>query len=224
MRILLVEDDRDLSSAITRALKFAKYDVECAYDGLTGLKMAFDYEIDLIIADVMMPRMDGFSMVKAIREKGSSVPILMLTAKGEVDDKVEGLDAGADDYMAKPFQIRELLARVRALLRRSGEISQSYRYGDFTLSFDTFELIGDNGERARLTNKEYRLMETLVRNSKSVLSTERLMERVWDYDSEAEINVVWAYLSALRKKLDEIHSDYTIVSMRGVGYQLGEKK
>ena len=150
--------------------------------------------------------------------------VLMLTAKAETDDKVEGLDSGADDYMSKPFQIRELLARVRALLRRSGEISQSYRYGDFTLSFDTFELIGDNGERVRLTNKEYRLMETLVRNAKSVLSTERLMERVWDYDSEAEINVVWAYLSALRKKLEEIHSKYTVISMRGVGYQLGEKK
>ena len=157
MRILLVEDDRDLSNAIVRALKIANYGVECAYDGLTGLQMAFDYEIDLIISDVMMPRMDGIEMVKAIRAKGSSVPILMLTAKGEVDDKVKGLDSGADDYMSKPFQLRELLARVRALTRRSGEVTQTYRYGDFTISFDTFELIGDSGKRVHLTNKEYRL-------------------------------------------------------------------
>ena len=224
MRILLVEDDRDLANAIVRALKIAKYDVECAYDGLTGLQMAFDYPIDCVISDIMMPRMDGISMVKAIRSRGSSLPILLLTAKGEVDDKVEGLDAGADDYMPKPFQLKELLARIRALLRRKGEVSEVYKFGDFSLSFDTFELIGDSGKKEKLTNKEYRLMETLMRGNKSVLSTERLMETVWDYDSEAEINVVWAYLSSLRKKLAAIDSKYTIVSQRGVGYRLGEKQ
>ncbi|MCR5490980.1 MAG: response regulator transcription factor [Bacilli bacterium] len=223
MKILLVEDERELASAIKRVLTYSKYDVDCAYDGLTGLAMATESEYNLIISDIMMPRLDGIGLVAKLREHDIGCPILLLTAKGEIDDKVAGLDAGADDYLTKPFQIKELLARVRALLRRKGEVSEAYKIGNVTLDFDTFELRTPTAS-VRLTNKEYRLMECLIRNKNVLLSTERLMENVWDYDSDAEINVVWAFLSSLRKKLDQIGADQTIISVRGVGYKLGERQ
>ena len=219
MKLLLAEDERDLASAIRRVLEIAKYDVDVAYDGVQALGKSRDYPYDLLILDVMMPRMDGFQVVRSIRADKNSVPILMLTARSEIDDKVIGLDAGADDYLTKPFQVKELLARVRALLRRKGEVTDSYSIGNVILDHETFEL--KTAEKAiHLTNKEYRLMETLIRNKNALISTERLMEIVWDYDSEAEINVVWAYVSSLRKKLEEIGADVIIKAARGLGYQL----
>ena len=169
----------------------------------------------------MMPKLDGISLVKQLRAQGNNLPVLILTAKSEVDDKVEGLDAGADDYLTKPFVIKELLARVRALTRRTSEIAQSFVIGNTTLDHQTFELFTDK-ERVRLTSKEYKLMEHLIRNKNMLLSTEKLMESIWGYDSDAEINVVWVFISALRKKLEAIGSNHSIKAVRGVGYKLEE--
>ena len=221
MKILLVEDERDLSATLKSVLEYAKYDVSCAYDGLQALQKLDEDEFDAMILDVMMPRMNGFEVIKKVRADGNAIPVLMLTARSETDDKVLGLDSGADDYLTKPFQVKELLARIRSILRRKSEATISYSIGNLTLNHDTFE-IEANGKSARLTNKEYRLMETLIRNKGILLSTERLMELVWDYDSDAEINVVWAFLSSLRKKLSQIEANVNIKVVRGVGYRLEE--
>lgn len=219
MRILLVEDEKDLSSALVRILLANKYDVDTAYDGLQGLEHARNNTYDLIIADVMMPKMDGLEFIRTIRQEKDATPVLILTAKSEVNDKVEGLDAGADDYLTKPFSLKEFLARIRSLLRRKGDLIEPYRVGNLELNHNTFEIKTPYGSLP-LTDTEYRLMEYLIRNKNVVLSTERIMDSIWGYDSEAEINVVWAYLSNLRKKLNQIQSDVTIKAMRGVGYKL----
>lgn len=222
MKILLAEDERDLSNAITRVLKFNKYDVVQAYDGKQALEF-IDYEsYDAIILDVMMPKMNGFEVVKAIRNQGIKTPVLILTAKSEIDDKVLGLDYGADDYLTKPFQVKELLARLRAIIRRNGDFKEAYSVGNTTLDHDTFELVAKTS--CRLTNTEYKLMEYLIRNQNILLSTEKIMEEVWDFDNDCEINVVWAYISNLRKKLEQVGSEYTIKAMRGVGYKLTKKE
>lgn len=222
MKILLCEDERDLSSALTKILTMSKYEVDAAYDGVQSLEKAHTNHYDLIILDVMMPRVDGFKVLKLLREEGDVTPILMLTARAEIDDKVLGLDSGADDYLTKPFQMKELLARIRVLLRRQGEAQQTFVVGNVTLDAGTYEMRAASS--VRLTRTEFQLMEYLVRNKERLASTERIMESVWDYDSEAEINVVWAYISALRKKLSAIGADVTINAVRGRGYQLGAKK
>ena len=223
MKILVVEDEIQLANTLKRILDFENYDVDIAYDGLQALEHVYDTEYDVIILDVMMPKMDGFQVAKTLREQGYSTPILMLTAKAEIDDRVSGLDSGADDYLTKPFQVKELLARVRALIRRNNAKTELNSYGDLALDNKNYELICHD-KRVHLTNKEYKLMECFINKRDTLLSTERLMELVWDYDSEAEINVVWAYISALRKKLQQIDSKYVIVAVRGLGYKLELKK
>lgn len=220
MKLLLAEDDRDLSSAIVRVLKYNKYDVDTAYDGEEALYYLENFKYDGAILDIMMPKMDGVSLVRKIRENKNSVPVLLLTALSETDDKVRGLDSGADDYLTKPFVIKELLARIRAITRRSEVIHDAYQIGNVTLDSNTFELKADTS--IRLTNKEYKLMELLIRNRTVLLSTERIMESVWEFDSEAEINVVWVFISSLRKKLEQIGANYSIKAVRGVGYRLEE--
>ena len=222
MTLLLCEDERDLSFSIKRLLELSKYDVDQAFDGVQALQKLHTNHYDCVILDVMMPRMDGFQVLKMMRGEGDATPVIMLTAKAEIDDKVLGLDAGADDYLTKPFHTKELLARIRVLLRHSNLTEKAITYGDLTLDGNTFEMKAKNS--CRLTRTEYQLMEFLVQNKGRLVSTELIMESVWDYDSEAEINVVWAYISALRKKLANIGSDVTINAVRGVGYQLGEKQ
>lgn len=219
MKILLVEDEKDLSNALVRILLANKYNVDTAYDGLQGLELTHNNTYDLIITDVMMPKMDGLEFIRTIRRENNPTPVLILTAKSEIDDKVEGLDAGADDYLTKPFSLKEFLARIRSLLRRKGGLIEPYCVGNLELDHNTFEIKTPYASLP-LTDTEYRLMEYLIRNKNVVLSTERIMDNIWGYDSEAEINVVWAYLSNLRKKLNEIQSDVTIKAMRGVGYKL----
>ena len=221
MKILLAEDEIDLSNAVTRVLKFNKYDVFQAFDGVEALEFLDSYTFDAIILDVMMPRKSGFEVVKEIRKRGDQTPVLILTALSEIDDKVQGLDCGADDYLTKPFQVKELLARLRAILRRHGDYKEAYSIGNTTLDHDNFQLIAK--DTTRLTNTEYRLMEYLIRNQNVLLSTEKIMEEVWDFDNECEINVVWAYISNLRKKLEQVGSEYTIKALRGVGYKLAKK-
>lgn len=220
MKLLLVEDELDLSNAIKRVLEFNKYDVDVAHDGVYALELCNDFKYDGIILDIMMPKLDGISVVKRLRAIGNNTPVLILTAKAEIDDKVLGLDAGADDYLTKPFVIKELLARVRALTRRKSESFETYKVGNMTLRHDTFELVAN--ESVHLTSKEYKLMEHLIRNKNVLLSTERIMESVWGYNSDAEINVVWVFVSALRKKMEKIGADHTIKAVRGVGYKLEE--
>ncbi len=222
MKILLAEDERELSSTLQRILRYNKYDVDAVYDGEEALTFLNFNTYDGVILDVMMPKKDGFTVVKTLREKGNNVPVLILTARSEIDDKVLGLDSGADDYLTKPFVIKEFLARVRALVRRKGEVFDTYTIGNTCLNHNTFELSGGTG-KVRLTNKEYKLMEYLIRNKDVLLSTEKIMENVWEMDSDAEINVVWVYISALRKKMEAVGSDYSVKAVRGVGYQLEKK-
>ena len=222
MRLLLCEDERDLAAAVKKILEINKYTVDVAYDGIQALEKAHAYRYELIILDVMMPRMDGFQVLKLLRGEGDETPVLMLTARAEIDDKVLGLDSGADDYMTKPFQVKELLARIRALTRRDGEAAPLLTFGNVTLDRNSYELKAKTS--LRLTRTEFQLMEFLIVNHDKLVSTERIMEAVWDYDTEAEINVVWAYISALRKKLDAVGANVTLRAVRGVGYQLEEKQ
>lgn len=222
MRILLAEDERDLSAVIKKVLEMSHYEVTQAFDGVQALEKMHSSRFDCLILDVMMPRMDGFQVLRLLRGEGDRTPILMLTARAEVDDKVLGLDSGADDYLTKPFQVKELLARIRVLLRDVGEGPVTLSIGNVTLSQDTYELKAEKS--TRLTRTEFQLMEYLIRNKDRLVSTERIMEAVWDYDSDAEINVVWAYISTLRRKLSQIGANVTVNAVRGVGYQLGEKK
>ena len=223
MKLLLAEDEVDLSAAIKQILEIGGYAVDAVFNGDDALYYAENGSYDGVILDVMMPGLDGITVVKKLREHGYGVPVLILTARAEIDDKVLGLDSGADDYLTKPFAAKELLARVRALTRRKAETLSAVTFGGVTLDPETCELRAAGGS-ARLTNKEYRLMEYLIRNHNAGLSTERIFGQVWDSEAEAELSVVWVFISALRKKLKNIGAGCEIVAARGVGYRLEEKK
>ncbi len=223
MRLLLAEDEKELSNALVTILKHNNYSVDAVYDGLEALDYLKAENYDGAILDIMMPKMDGLTVLKKLRESGSDLPVLMLTAKSEIDDKVAGLDSGADDYLTKPFATKELLARIRSMTRRQSELTDNVlRYGNLKLDRSAFELSADLG-KFRLANKEFQMMEMLMMNPKVLISTDRFMEKIWGYDSEAEINVVWVYISYLRKKLSAIGSNAVIKASRGAGYSLEER-
>ena len=223
MRLLLAEDEKELSNALVTILKHNNYSVDAVYDGLEALDYLKAENYDGAILDIMMPKMNGLTVLKKLRDSGSDLPVLMLTAKSEIDDKVAGLDSGADDYLTKPFATKELLARIRSMTRRQAEVTDNVlRYGNLKLDRATFELSTDFGQ-FRLANKEFQMMEMLMTNPKVLISTDRFMERIWGYDSEAEINVVWVYISYLRKKLSAIGSNAVIKASRGAGYSLEER-
>ena len=221
MRLLLAEDERMLSDALVAILTHSNYSVDAVYDG----QEALDYleagnNYDAAILDIMMPKLDGLSVLRTIRSQGNTLPVLLLTAKSEVDDRVEGLDSGADDYLTKPFATKELLARIRAMTRRQPDLTDTVlRFGDLSLERQSFTLTGPHGS-VRLAGKEFQMMEMLMTNPNQVIATERFLEKIWGYDSEAEINVVWVNLSGLRKKLQSVGSSVRIRAARGVGYQL----
>lgn len=222
MRLLLAEDEKDLSNALVAILKHNNYSVDAVYNGTDAVDYLESEIYDCAILDIMMPGLDGISVLKTIRKRGIPTPVLILTAKSEVDDKVLGLDSGADDYLTKPFETKELLARIRAITRRKFDSSDSLlTFGNLTLDRATYELYTGSG-RFRLTNKEYQLMEMFMLNPKIILSLERIYEKIWGFDSEAEKNVVWVYLSFLRKKLIQIGSSAEIKVMRKSGYMLEE--
>lgn len=224
MRLLLAEDEKELSKALCAILKHNNFSVDAVYDGQDAFDYGLDENYDGIILDIMMPKMNGLEVLKKLRENGISTPVLILTAKSEVDDKILGLDTGADDYLTKPFNMGELLARIRALTRRKAEFSPNVlSFGNITLNRETFELSGE-GESLRLGNKEFQMLEMLITNPGRLISTEQFMERIWGYDTEAEINVVWVYISYLRKKLSTIKANVEIKAVRGVGYTLEEVK
>lgn len=221
MRLLLAEDERSLSRAVQRILEKNNYTVDAVYNGDDALAYILSGSYDAAILDIMMPKLDGISVLKRVREQGNGIPILMLTAKAEVDDKVLGLDSGANDYLTKPFDTKELLARIRVMTRSQITADSKLHIGNITLDRATFELTSPTGS-FRLANKEFQMMEMLMANPRNVISTERFMEKVWGVDSEAEINVVWVYISYLRKKLSALHANIHIKAMRNVGYSLEE--
>lgn len=222
MRLLLAEDEKELSDALVTVLKYNHYSVDTVYDGEAALEYLQEAEYDGVILDIMMPKMDGIQVLTRVRQSGNQVPVLMLTAKAEVDDKVLGLDKGANDYLTKPFAMKELLARIRAMTRGREEADHTLRYGNITLDRATFELKGP-GAVFRLANKEYQMMEMFLANPRQLISTDRFLEKIWGYDSEAEPQVVWVYISYLRKKLVAVQADVQIKAARNAGYSLEEK-
>ncbi|MBP3815352.1 MAG: response regulator transcription factor [Firmicutes bacterium] len=223
MRILLAEDEKMLSEAIVAILTHNNFSVDAVYDGEDAIDYLLTGEYDGAILDIMMPKKDGITVLKELRAAGFSTPVLMLTAKSQLEDKIEGLDSGADDYLTKPFAKEELVARVRAITRRQPEFKDTnLSFGDMSLRRGDLSLVGPKGE-VRLANKEFQILELLMVNPGQVISTERFMEKVWGYDSDAEINVVWVNISGLRKKISDIGADVQIKAARGVGYLLEKK-
>ena len=222
MRLLLAEDERALSKALATILERSNYSVDTVYDGEAALEYLAADNYDGVILDIMMPKKDGITVLKELRSRGSKIPVLILTAKSEVDDKVLGLDSGANDYLTKPFHSQELLARIRAMTRvQSSQTSSVLQMGNITLDQRTYELSSPTGS-FRLANREFQILELLMQNPGNLISAERLMEKIWGYDSETEISVVWVYISYLRKKLSALGANIQIRATRNVGYCLEE--
>lgn len=224
MKLLLAEDERRMAQALLELLKQEGYDVDWFANGDEALMAAESDIYDILILDVMMPGADGFNIARSLRNEGISTPILILTAKGELEDKVHGLDSGADDYLTKPFLTEELLARLRALGRRSlseTATSNTLSAGDITLDEATLTLENaTNGESVRLSEKEFRILEYFMRNIGRILTREQLAQRIWGYDNDAEYNKIEVYLTFTRKKLAFVNSDVKIKAVRGIGYEL----
>ncbi|MDR1641533.1 MAG: response regulator transcription factor [Clostridiales bacterium] len=221
MRILYVEDEKFLAQAIAQALKRRNYAVDLEYDGLAGLDMALLDIYDIVILDIMLPNLSGIEILREMRKEGVETPVILLTAKSGVEDKVEGLDCGADDYLSKPFQVEELLARLRALGRRKGQLVNGsvLVFADIELNYNTLELRG-NGKTFHLTLKESQLLELLINNKYTVISTNTIIEKLWGWDSEAEDSHVQVHVAFLRKKLKLLSDKVKIKTTYGVGYVL----
>jgi len=224
-RILIVDDDEKIISMLRRGLAFEGYEVMTASNGEQGLNKMMESDPDIVILDVMMPKVDGWEVCRRIREAGSSVPVLMLTAKDDIKDRVKGLDNGADDYLVKPFALEELLARVRALLRRKSSetevesISRQVAYEDLVLDLDMRQVIRD-GHTIELTTKEFELLHLFMLNPKRVLTRDMIMEKIWGYDFSGESNVLEVYVAMLRQKTEEFGGKRIILTVRGAGYVL----
>ena len=225
MRILLVEDEVRLSQALVEIFQKNRYGVDAVYTGPEGLKYAQSGIYDAIILDIMLPGMDGISILKTLREEKNQVPVLMLTAKDDIADKVKGLDCGADDYMTKPFSTDELLARVRALTRRKGDVKEdSITFGDLTLNKNNCELQKVGGDVIKLSLKEFQIIDLLFENPHQIIKKERIIEKIWGGDSDAEYNNVEVYISFIRKKMEQLKVKTQIRTARGIGYSLEEGK
>lgn len=219
MRILLAEDEKALSKVIVKIIKKNNYSIDAVYDGENALHSILSGNYDLVILDIMMPKMDGITVLKKVREQNNNTPIIILSARSEIEDKINGLDSGANDYLAKPFDTRELLARIRANTRSKDEVNNSVSFGNVSLDRSSYVLSTPSGE-CRLANKEFQMMEYFLSNPQHIISTEKLMEKIWGYDSDAEINVVWVYVSFLRKKLLSLKANIQIKAERNSGYYL----
>lgn len=222
MKLLLADDEKELSNALVAILKHSNYTVDAVYNGTDALDYALTGDYDGIILDIMMPGMDGMEVLKKIRDKGLSTPVLFLTAKTEVDDRIKGLDLGADDYLPKPFDMGELLARVRAMLRRKEDFAPSnLTCGNLTLNRAGYELTTPDHDSLHLSGREFQMMEMLMTSPGRIISVESFMDRIWA-DGEADVNVVWVYISNLRKKLTSLNATCEIKASRGVGYSINE--
>ncbi len=219
MRLLIAEDEKSLAKALGVILEKSGYSADQVYDGISALEYLETGNYDGMILDIMMPGMDGLTVLRKIREQGSRLPVLLLTAKAEVDDKVEGLDSGANDYLTKPFAPKELLARIRAMTRNQAAGDSVLKVGNVTLNRATYELSSSEGCFS-LTNKEFQVMELLMSNPRNLIPTERILEKIWGYEGKTEINVVWVYISYLRKKLVKLKADIQIKASRNAGYSL----
>ncbi len=221
MRILLVEDEVRLSQALVEIFQKNRYGVDAVYTGPEGLQYARSGIYDIIVLDIMLPGMDGISVLRVLREEKNQVPVLLLTAKDEIQDKVKGLDCGADDYMIKPFSTDELLARIRALTRRKGDVREdSVTFGDLILNKSNCELQKVGGESIKLSLKEFQIIDLLFENPKQIIKKERIIEKIWGGDSDAEYNNVEVYISFIRKKLEQLKVNTQIRTARGIGYSL----
>ena len=223
MRILLAEDEHSLARALVKILEKNNYTAEAVHNGQDALDYLESGDYDVAILDIMMPIMDGITVLKKLRQRGNGIPVILLTAKAEVDDKVLGLDSGANDYLTKPFDTKELLARLRAVIRRRGGADTKLTFGNISLDQASFELASPAGS-FRLANKEFQMMQMLMYNPHCLISTERFMEKIWGFDSDSEINVVWVYISYLRKKLAALQANIQIKVTRNAGYSLEEIK
>jgi len=221
MRILLAEDEQSLARALVRILEKNNYSAQAVYNGVDALKHLETGNYDAVILDIMMPGLDGITVLKRLRAQGNQIPVMMLTAKSEIDDKVLGLDSGANDYLTKPFDTKELLARLRVITRSQTAVDSRLTVGNITLDRATYELSSPNGN-FRLANKEFQMLEMLMSNPHHLISTERFMEKIWGYDTNVEISVVWVYISYLRKKLSMLGANIQIRATRNAGYMLEE--
>ena len=222
MKLLLAEDEKRMAKALIELLRLEKYDVDHVEDGVSALDAIESGIYDVVVLDVMMPGMNGFKVAQEARRKGIKTPILMLTAKSELDDKVEGLDSGADDYLTKPFMSKELLARLRALCRRNIDTPDgTLAFGDISLNMNSASLTcTSNGQSVRLGEKELRILEYMIANGDQILTREQLALKIWGFESDAEYNNVEVYMSFTRKKLNFIGSKTMIKAVRGIGYEL----
>ncbi len=223
MRLLIAEDDKDIVKALTALFEHNHYSIDAVFNGNDAYDYATEGAYDGIILDIMMPGMDGLEVLKALRSAGVNTPVLLLTAKGEVEDRVCGLDAGADDYLPKPFAASELLARVRAMLRRKENYqNDTLEFEGLSLNLSTFEL-SFGSQSIRLVSREFQMLQLLMQTPGVVISTEQFMERIWGWESNVEISIVWVYISNLRKKFDRLGAPVSIKAVRGVGYCLEKK-
>ena len=220
MKLLYAEDEISMSEAVVDILTYHNYSVDAVYNGADALYYAKAEHYDGIILDIMMPKRSGLEVLSELRKSGINTPVLLLTAKADIDDRISGLDAGADDYLPKPFAMGELLARVRAMLRRREEFTPDIlRYGNISLNMQSYELSG-NSKSITLPKVEYKIMELLMLNRGIYLSTEDILVKVWGYDTDADIGIVWVYISYLRKKLSSLSADIEIRAKRNIGYTL----
>lgn len=222
MRILLAEDELSLSKAIVKIFEKNNYSADAVHNGKDAILYLESGNYDVLVMDIMMPEMDGITALKKIRAAGNSIPVLLLTAKSEVEDKVLGLDSGANYYLTKPFDTKELLATIRAITRSPVSNDSKINVGNLTLDRASYELCGKCGS-FKLANKEFQMMEMLMSNPHQLIPVERFMEKIWGYETDAEINVVWVYISYLRKKLTALGANLIIKSSRNAGYSLEEK-
>lgn len=220
MRLLIADDDRDIARALAVLLERNHYSTDTVCNGSDAYIFASGGDYDGLILDIMMPGMDGLKVLRKLRADGVNTPVLLLTARGDVEDRVDGLDAGADDYLPKPFAASELLARVRAMLRRKDQYrGDVLEFQGLTLNLSTYEL-SFGGKGLRLVSREFQMLELLMQSPGNVVSTEQFMERIWGWDSEVEVSIVWVYISNLRKKFDSLGAPVNIRAVRGVGYCL----
>lgn len=219
MRILLAEDEKALAKALVKIFESNNYSIDAVHDGQDALDYLEAGNYDAAVLDIMMPKVDGITVLKKLRESGSDLPVLMLTAKSEIDDKVLGLDSGANYYLTKPFDSKELLAAVRAITRSGNEVDTKLSFGNITLDRASYELSGPAGD-VKLANKEFQMLELLMAKPGNIISVDTFMDHIWGYDSDTESNVVWVYVSYLRKKLAAVGSNVKIKASRNAGYSL----
>ncbi len=224
MRVLIAEDEKDLNKILSERLKAEHYSVDSCYDGQEALDYLASAEYDAVIMDIMMPVMDGLSALRTMRRKNDSTPVLLLTAKDSIEDRVQGLDAGANDYLVKPFAVEELLARIRVLLRKPAETPKTcYQVADLEVHMDTRQVLR-GGKEVKLSGKEFALLRYMIQNEGIVLSRDRLEEHLWNFDYAGGSNVIDVYIRYLRKKIDEGHEPKLIHTVRGAGYVLKKEE